>query len=88
MLKLKLMKSEEEFIALKKGDKILVKWSENWVDHMPKSEKIMFYKIHQNKTSCDEIICQWKDNHYFNYKLYLQDKSAALEVYSIVDEEC
>lgn len=85
MLNLKLINSKEEFLNLKKGDILIVKWSENWLDHMSKAKEIMFYNIYENKSSCNEIICQKKDNHYFNYNLYLEGRSAALEVYTIID---
>lgn len=84
-MKLVLLETISQFKELKKGDLILVKWSEHWIEHHPRGKEIMFYNIYENKDYCDEIICQKKDNHYFNYTMYLEGSSAALEVYKIVD---
>jgi hypothetical protein len=75
----------EQFKALKKGDAILVKWWDNWVTHHPRTKKIMFYNIYENKVRCDEIICRLQGNHYFNYMSYLEGISAAEEVYLVTD---
>lgn len=84
-MKLQLMNKEEQFKNLKKEDLILVKWTNYFVKHTPKSKNIMLYNIYENKDSQDEIICQIKNNHYFNYKRYIQGLSNALEVYKIID---
>lgn len=80
-----LLESEEQFEDLKKGDFIIVKWSENWVSHTPKAKEIMMYSIIENKKSDKEIICTKKDNHYINYKMYLKKTSGALEVFKIIN---
>lgn len=80
-----LLNKEEQFKELKKGDFIIVKWNDYWIDHTPKSKPIMMYNVIENKESDNEIICTKKDNHYFNYKRYLEKTSVALEVFKIVD---
>lgn len=80
-----LLEKEEQFKELKKGDFIIVKWSKCWVEHTPKSKDVMAYNIIENKESDKEIICRKKDNHYFNYKRYLEKTSSALEVFKIIN---
>lgn len=84
-MKLKLLDTEEQFKQLQKDDLILVKWNDYFVKHTPKSKNIMFYNVYENKVLQDEIICQIKDNHYFNYKRYLKGLSSAIEVYKVID---
>lgn len=84
-MKLEFMNTEEQFKNLKKDELILVKWTDNWVKHMPKAKNVMFYNIYQNKSEQKEIICKRKNNHYFNYDRYLQGLSSALEVYKVID---
>lgn len=83
-MKFILLDKKEQFEELKKGDFIIVKWSEYWVRHTSKSNEIMAYNIYQNKDSDKEIICQKKDNHFFNYERYLNKTSRALEVYKVI----
>lgn len=75
----------EQFKELEKGDLILVKWSNNYVKHTPGSKKIMLYNVYENIADKSEIICQLKNNHYFNYGKYLMNCSCALEVYKVID---
>lgn len=84
-MKFELLNTTEQFEQLKKGDAILVKWNENFVRHTPKADSVMFYKIYENKYRDNEIICQKKYNHYFNYILYLEKMSAAIEVYKVTE---
>ena len=83
------LKKEEQFLELKKGDLIAVKWSRFFVKHHENAETEMTYNIHENKSHSDEIICKIKGNHYFNYKMHLGldtpgvNTSNALEVYLI-----
>lgn len=86
-MKIELLSTKEQFKNLKKGELILVKWSDNWVRHHPRTKSVMFYNIYDNKLNQEEIICQRKDNHYFNYDNYLQGVSSALEVYKIIEFE-
>lgn len=77
-----LLDSIEQFKQLKKGDMILVRWSDYFVKHTKSAKPIMLYSI--DKIHLDnEIICQRKDNHYFNYSMYLRNNSVALEVYKV-----
>lgn len=78
---IELLENIEQFKELKKGDEILVRWSDYFVKHTQGAKLIMFYKIHM--VLGNEIICQKKYNHYFNYNLYLEKKSVALEVYKV-----
>lgn len=84
-MKFILLNNEKQFKKLKKGDLIIVKWNDYWISHMPKSKSIMMYRVIENKESDKEIICTKKDNHYFNYKKYLEKTSVALEVFKIID---
>ncbi|QLY77818.1 hypothetical protein [Clostridium intestinale] len=85
-LRFDLLITKEDFKKLKKGDLLLVKWTDNWVKHHPKTSNLMYYHIHENRERCEEVICQIKDNHYFNYDRYLHGFSSAEEVYLIYDE--
>ncbi|CEK34361.1 hypothetical protein UMC2_35721 [[Clostridium] sordellii] len=78
---IKLLDKIEQFRQLKKGDMILVRWSDYYIKHTKGIKPIMIYDI--QKIVGNEVICQSKNNHYFNYKLYLEKKSAALEIYKI-----
>ena len=86
-MKFELMNTKEQFIDIKKGELILVKWAENWVRHTPRSKKVTLYSIYDIKHYDEEVICQRKDNHYFNYDRYLQGVSGALEVYRVIVDE-
>lgn len=91
----KKLETMDEFLKLDKGDTIVVVWSDNFLCHTQKSKKIMMYKIYDAKHHSDEIICQIKDNHYFNYKMYLgldtqnKNTSNARAVYKleVIEEE-
>lgn len=80
-MKFELLESIEQFERLKKGDMILVKWSDYCVKHNKNIKPIMLYQI--QKLLGNEVICQSRNNHYFNYTMYLERKSVALEVYKI-----
>lgn len=85
-MKFMLLDKKERFEELKKGDFITVKWWDNYVKHVPECKKIMSYSIYENKEKQKEIICQKRNNHYFNYERYLEGSSGALEVYKVIDE--
>lgn len=85
-MKFILLDKKEQFEELKKGDFITVKWCDNYVKHVPGCKKIMSYNIYENKEKQKEIICQKRNNHYFNYERYLEGLSGALEVYKVIDE--
>lgn len=42
----------------------------------------MLYEI--PKILGNEVVCQSRNNHYFNYDMYLKRKSVALEVYKVL----
>lgn len=75
--------TEEQFLNLKEGDCILVKWSDYTIKHNEGKSKINMYNIYENKLRCDEIICELENNHYFNWKMHLKGISCAEEVYSL-----
>lgn len=76
-----LLENIEQFKQLKKGDMIIVKWSDYYIKHNKNIKPIMLYEIH--KILDNEIICQSRNNHYFNYDMYLKGDSVALEVYKV-----
>lgn len=78
---IELLDKIEQFKKLKKGDMILVRWSDYYIKHTKCIKPIMIYEI--SKVLENEIICQKKYNHYFNYNLYLEKDSMALEVYKV-----
>lgn len=77
-----LLDNIEQFKKLKEGDRILVRWSDYTVKHNKNMKDVMLYEV--SKILNNEIICQCKYNHYFNYEMYLKGNSGALEVYKIV----
>lgn len=83
-MNIKKLETREDFESLKKGDKLLVEWSDYWLSHTSNAKKVMLYSIYQNKASDKEIICQIKGNHYFNYEKYLKGDSVALDVYKVI----
>ncbi|WP_317412775.1 hypothetical protein [Clostridium baratii] len=78
---IELLDNIEQFKQLKKGDMILVRWSDYYIKHTKCIKPIMFYEI--QKILGNEIICQSRNNHYFNYGMYLKRNSVALEVYKV-----
>ncbi|CEP45750.1 Uncharacterised protein [[Clostridium] sordellii] len=80
-MEIELLDNIEQFKQLTKGDMILVRWSDYYIKHTEGIKPIMLYEI--AKILGNEVICQTKYNHYFNYKLYLEKKSVALEVYKV-----
>jgi hypothetical protein len=84
-MELKPLETLGEFENLKKGDCIIVKWSDYTVRHTPNCNRIEFYRIAENKKSQQEIICRMKGNHYFNYRMYMENNSCALEVIQVLD---
>ena len=86
-MRFKLMESVEDFEKLKKGDTLLVKWSEQFLKYNPKAKKIALYNIAEVRTYDHEIICERKRNHYFNYNIYLakSEYAYALEIYKVID---
>lgn len=87
-MQFKLMENVEEFEALKKGDMLLVKWSEQFLKHNQKAKQIALYNIAEVRTYDHEVICERKRNHYFNYNMYLRKEEPryALEIYKVIDE--
>lgn len=83
-MKFELLENINQFKQLKKNDTILVKWSDYYIKHNKNIKTIMLYEI--QKILDNEIICQSKDNHYFNYNMYLEKNSVALAVYKILDK--
>ena len=78
---IELLDNIEQFKQLKKGDMILVRWSDYYIKHTKCIKTIMFYEI--QKILGNEVICQSRNNHYFNYDMYLKRNSVALEVYKV-----
>jgi len=75
--------TKQEFLDLNSGDYVLVEWSDFYVDHAPKCDKLMLYKIHSIKKQQEEVICKMTENHFFNYDMYLQGESRANHVWII-----
>lgn len=75
----------EEFENLKKGDRLLVKWSKEFKKYYPKAKNIELYSIAYVSTKDHEVICRRKDNHYFHYLRYLNNQSWALSVLKIIE---
>lgn len=86
ILKFIKLNKREQFENLKKGDLLLIKWSDDFIRHNDDAQRIMLYNIYQNKSGCHEIICRKKNNHYFNYNCFLEGQSAAVEVYYVINE--
>lgn len=89
-MKLEKLKNLKQFQKLKRGQQILVEWSDYFVKHHDNADKNMLYKIYKHKKEQTEIICQLKGNHYFNYNMFLGldtpsiNTSQALNVYLVV----
>lgn len=78
---IKVLDNIDQFKQLKKGDRLLIRWDDYFIKHNKGVRSIMLYEI--SKVSGNEVICQSRNNHYFNYNLYLEKKSMALEVYKV-----
>lgn len=85
MLHLSLLDEQMDFEELNKGDLLVVKWSDYYVRHTIGAKKIMTYNVVDIKTSAPEIILRTKNNHFFNWLMYLENRSNAEEVYAIYD---
>lgn len=80
----KKLETIKDFENLKKGYLILVQWKYHARDGKNKPlPRTAAYKIYQVKKSCNEIICQCKDNIYFNYEMLIKGESIASEVYLV-----
>ena len=66
-MNIKKLTTLEEFEQLKVGDTILVQWRET----RKTMKKLMVYEIPRVCHNFDEIICNIKQNTYFNYKMHL-----------------
>lgn len=91
-MKLIKLKTQDQFEELKKGDILLIEWSDFFVKHSQyggECDKLMKYKVVENKKPYDEIILRTKGNHYMNWKMYLGldtigvNTSQALQVYRL-----
>lgn len=81
-MQIKKLETLEEFQNLKKGDTILVEWYRDPY----KSRRIELYEIPMTQHQEDEIICNKRQNLYFNYRLHLANESNTKEVYLIKSE--
>jgi hypothetical protein len=77
------LEKKEDFLNLKKGHFILVKWSDYYYEHTPNCSRVAVYKILEIKEKNNNIICKLPENHYFNWDEYLKGKSVAKEVYLV-----
>ncbi len=69
-MEFELLDSVEKFKQLEKEDTILVKWNDYFVKHNKNTKHIMLYEVQM--ILGNEVICQKKNNHYFNYDMYLE----------------
>lgn len=83
MLNLKLLTKNEEFEELKKKQLIIVKWKEN-SEEFKRGNGVREYRV-VDILRGKEIICQKRNNIYFNFEMYLKKESTALEVYKVVE---
>lgn len=86
-MEFKKLSTKEDFLKLKKSDTIIVKWNDNAVKHNKTLKKIMLYNIFDIHADDEEIICQKKGNHYFNYDLCSNGLSSAEEVFLVVEKQ-
>ncbi|MFW6009014.1 MAG: hypothetical protein ACOCP8_07100 [archaeon] len=77
------LKEKEQFKKLKKGDFILVKWSDDYVKHHQLKNNLGGFTIDKIQGIRNEVICCIKRNLYFNYSIYLKGKSVAKEIYFV-----
>lgn len=84
MLNLRLLTKREEFEELKKKQLIIVKWKEN-AEEFKRGNGVREYRVVEIFKG-NEIICQKRNNVYFNFEMYLRNESTALEVYKVVEE--
>lgn len=84
MLKLKLLTKKEEFEELKKKQLIIVKWKEN-AEEYKRGNGVREYRV-VDILRGKEILCQKRNNVYFNFEMYLKNESSASEVYKVVEE--
>lgn len=74
-MKLKKLTTIEEFENLKPGDIVVVEYDEKQPYWNREMQGIKSYNIHSVKTRQKELILQIKNNHYFNYEMYLKGTS-------------
>ena len=74
MIKVKELKTIEDFENLKKGDQIACKFNRDVHDY-PKTYRFNTFKIVENKSNTKEIILQKKNNIYFNYEMFINGES-------------
>lgn len=77
MLELVLLTTQEQFIALKKYDLVIVHWSGTRHRRLIES-----YNIHGMHKHLNELILHKRNNDYIDVSLYLDNKSYAKQVYT------
>lgn len=82
-MRFQLLTTRKEFENLKKGDRLLIRWSDYFVRHTQGAKEIMLYNIAEILENNHEIICQKRYNHYFNYNCFLEGRSNALKIYKV-----
>ena len=80
-MELKRLFKGEDFQKLKKGDMIIVEWDKTGTGK--RGKKIIMYQIYEVKHSLHEIICRYNGNHYFNYRMFMERRSCANDVWEV-----
>lgn len=86
-MQLKKLTTIEEFENLKQGDIVVVEYDEKQPYWNKKMQGIKSYNIHSVKTRQKELILQIKNNHYFNYEMYLNGTSVVKNAYIILKND-
>jgi len=82
----KKLETIHDFENLKEGDRIIVKWSDYFIKNHKAKKIKMYYEIDTIPEQQD-VICQCRENHYFNWDLFVKGQSWAEEVYLVTDNE-
>lgn len=76
-MRLKNLKTIQDFENLKKGDWVACEFKLNIHDY-PKTYRFKVFQIVKVRTDTKEVILQTKNNIYFNYKMFVDGESNLL----------
>ncbi len=84
MIKMKELKTLEDFITIKKNDILACEFHQNVHDYPKKPFRFGVFKVFTIIPELKEIVLQKKNNIYFNYGLYLDPSTGASNLKSAV----
>lgn len=73
-MKIKELKTIEDFESLRKGDFVACEFNRDIHDY-PKKYRFNVFRVYDVLTKTKEVVLQKKNNIYFNYQLFIENRS-------------